>query len=267
MFSKRINVSKDVENVKISERNASGNEHVMQPKLYQALTQFGIPSADSIFLYPNFMLSFNRQHRIANWVIEYMVPDEIKMIKFKRFEDILFKSEVKIHKYFRLIGSDFKDSGYDRGHYAAVGNYTYNEEFMKNTFVYTNVAPQVGKGFNRGKWNELEKYVRATAMASEGLWVCTGPLFLPQYDADKKKQFIKYEVMGLKQVAVPTHFFKVILYKQNGSFIMEAFILPNEAIDKETPLNTFRVNPEVIERSSGLLFWRKLNRNDIKVIQ
>ena len=40
---------------------------------------------------------------------------------------------------------------------------------------------QVGAGFNRGIWNELEKYVRSIARKNRNTYVCTGPLYLPRY--------------------------------------------------------------------------------------
>jgi DNA/RNA endonuclease G (NUC1) len=35
---------------------------------------------------------------------------------------------------------------------------------MEETFFYTNVVPQVGKGFNRGIWKQLEALVRKLAI-------------------------------------------------------------------------------------------------------
>lgn len=39
---------------------------------------------------------------------------------------------------------------------------------------------QVGYGFNRGIWNNLEKYIRGMARRSTNVVVVTGPLFLPR---------------------------------------------------------------------------------------
>ena len=95
------------------------------------------------------------------------------------------------------------------GHLAASGNYRSNPDHIKETYVLSNIAPQVGKGFNRDKWNELEKYCRTKVHQVDQAWICTGPLFLPQRDHTSGKLFVKYEVIGRNHVSVPTHFFKI----------------------------------------------------------
>jgi endonuclease G len=39
----------------------------------------------------------------------------------------------------------------------------------------------VGKGFNQGVWNDLEKYTRALARKYMNVYVCSGPLYLPRF--------------------------------------------------------------------------------------
>jgi len=43
---------------------------------------------------------------------------------------------------------------------AAAANHRSTQLTMEQTFFLTNMTPQVGKGFNRDKWNDLEKHVR-----------------------------------------------------------------------------------------------------------
>lgn len=75
---------------------------------------------------------------------------------------------------------DYRGSGYDRGHLAAAGNHQLNQEICDQTFLLSNISPQVGKGFNRDAWNRLEKYVRKLTRVYKHLYVCTGPLYLPR---------------------------------------------------------------------------------------
>lgn len=82
--------------------------------------------------------------------------------------------------FFRATNKDYKHSGFDRGHLAAAGNHKASQELVKQTFVLSNIAPQVGKGFNRDAWNNLEKYVRKKAKKNKNVYVCSGPLFLPK---------------------------------------------------------------------------------------
>lgn len=97
-------------------------------------------------------------------------------------------------------------------------------------------------------------------------YVCTGPLYLPKKESDGKL-YVRYEVIGEKHVAVPTHFFKVIVGESSdGRLDMESFVMPNQVISDDTPLDSFRVPPESIERAAGLLFFDKINRKFLKAI-
>lgn len=45
---------------------------------------------------------------------------------------------------------------------------------MQSTFFFSNIAPQVGQGFNRDAWNQLEGYVRRLTKAYVHVHVCSG---------------------------------------------------------------------------------------------
>lgn len=188
---------------------------------------------------------------------------------------------------------DYKKSGYDRGHLAAAGNHQSNQHHCNETFHLTNMAPQVhesiflelhlcknsplipvltthtnqvGVGFNRNIWNSLEKYTRSLLKTSPNVYVCTGPLYLPRKEADGKR-YIKYEVIGPNSVSVPTHFFKIIVFETAANALaMEAYVLPNQAIDDSTPLKAFLVPPESIERHAGLLFFDRIAKEQLKLV-
>ena len=56
------------------------------------------------------------------------------------------------------------------------------------------------------------------------------------------KMYVRYEVIGASSVAVPTHFFKVIVAETaDQKYDMEAYVMPNEVINDSTPLNVFQV--------------------------
>ena len=45
------------------------------------------------------------------------------------------------------------------------------------------------------------------------------------------KLYVKYEVIGKNNVAVPTHFFKVLLIENNsGQYELLSFVLPNQTL-------------------------------------
>ncbi|XP_068246772.1 endonuclease G, mitochondrial-like [Palaemon carinicauda] len=168
-------------------------------------------------------------------------------------------SSCKLHR--SSENRDYKGSGFDRGHMAAAGNHRLSQEICHQTFLLSNMAPQVGRGFNRDKWNDLEQYCRKKVFDNANVYVCTGPLYIPRREEDGKL-YVKYQVLGQSHVAVPTHFFKVMVTETNsGELELESFLLPNVAIDDATPLSTFYVPAEVIERASGLLMFDRINRS------
>lgn len=228
----------------------------------QTISKHGYPSFDSIRSYPNFVISYDRRTRVANWVLEHVTRDHLNSDHYDR-SDINFFEDHSFHNYFRATNSDYKNSGYDRGHLAAAGNYRTSPDYLRNTYILSNIAPQVGRGFNRDKWCHLEKYCRSRVHKTKQAWICTGPLYLPQRDSTTGKLFVKYEVIGKNHISVPTHFFKVLLYELDGKFHMECFLMPNQPLPDERKVKDFRVDPEVIERAAGLIFFSHIPRKNI----
>ena len=98
------------------------------------------------------------------------------------------------------------------------------------------------------------------------MWVCTGPLYLPKTEADNK-HYVKYEVIGAQNVAVPTHFFKVILGENvNGTYDLFSYVLPNAFCPDEVPLDSYLAPIDSIERASGFLLFNGLLKTKIKSI-
>lgn len=132
---------------------------------------------------------------------------------------------------------------------------------MDDTFALTNMCPQVGSGFNRDYWAHFEDFCRRLTKQYPSVRVVTGPLYLPKKEADGKWR-VTYEVIGSPpNVAVPTHFYKVIFAEdgqQGGKVALGAFVLPNAVIANNKPLTDFEVPLSVVERASGLEFATKL---------
>merc|ERR1719147_634231 len=93
------------------------------------------------------------------------------------------------------------------------------------TFLLSNMAPQVGKGFNRDKWEHVERDVRKLTKLYRNVYVCTGPLYLPLLEQDGRR-YIKFQVIGDNNVSVPTHFFKVVVGELDDGFLeLESFVM------------------------------------------
>jgi endonuclease G len=163
---------------------------------------------------------------------------------------------------FRAKLKDYFRSGYDRGHQVPAADARFSQMAMDETFYLTNMCPQVGDGFNRDYWAHFEDFCRRLTKTYPSVRIVTGPLYLPRRDPTDGKWRVSYEVIGdPPNIAVPTHFYKVIFAedgKSGGSVSLGAFVLPNARIPNDKPLTDFEVPVEAVERASGLEFAEKL---------
>ncbi|CAF1569966.1 unnamed protein product [Adineta steineri] len=217
----------------------------------------------------NFAVSYDRRTRVPLWTIEHLTRETTTPGNNVDRGNSVFREDNYIHPFFRSTNQDYYGSGFDRGHLIPSADHRHSQESMNNTFFLSNIAPQVGKGFNRDKWAHLERYARALVKHyTGGLWILTGPLYLPRLDPVDNKLYVKYQVIGSNQVAVPTHFFKVIIGQRNdGQLDIYSYLMPNEPIDKAIALDEFLVAPEIIEQNAGFLITTdKVHKNQIRAI-
>ncbi|CCH43177.1 Mitochondrial nuclease [Wickerhamomyces ciferrii] len=215
---------------------------------------------------------YDRQKRNPYWVLEHITPESIKSNGQVDRKKSVFKEDEKIPDTFKAKLKDYFRSGYDRGHQAPAANAKFNQEAMDETFYLSNISPQVGEGFNRDYWAHLEFFCRDLTKVYNNVRIVTGPLYLPKRQPDGKWR-VSYEVIGNPpNVAVPTHFFKLIVAENpsknpnDDSLSVTAFVLPNEEISNSTPLKSFEVPVEALERSSGLTLLQNVPQNKKKFL-
>ncbi|PVZ97738.1 hypothetical protein BB558_006297 [Smittium angustum] len=210
--------------------SGKGNNSII-PDGKEAL-RFGFPGPiNDVGIRQSYAYSFNRMLRNPNWA-----------------------------NYFR--------SGFDRGHLAPAGNNKSSQTAMDETFYLTNISPQVGDGFNRHYWSYLEIFVRNLTKSFDDVYCITGPLYLPSQDPDTKKWYVKYQVIGNPpNVAVPTHFYKIVLTKNSNSpaHFIQGFVLPNDRVSDKINLENFIVPIEAIEKASGLEFFSSVDKDKNRV--
>lgn len=106
-------------------------------------------------------------------------------------------------------------------------------------------------------WAHFEDFCRRLTQKYESVRIFTGPLYLPRQYPDGKWR-VTYEVIGSPpSVAVPTHFFKVIVAEgkdgdEHGPVAVGAFVLPNQEISNSIALTEFKTPIEAVERYSLL---------------
>lgn len=100
--------------------------------------------------------------------------------------------------------SDYKGSGYSRGHMAPAGDMP-NATAMAQSFSLANMVPQ-DQRHNSGPWAKIEADTRAYVLRATGdVYVITGPVFSAQAPH-----------IGGDRVAVPSHLFKLVYDPGSG---------------------------------------------------
>ncbi|KAH6897212.1 hypothetical protein B0T10DRAFT_476318 [Thelonectria olida] len=205
--------------------------------------------------------SYDRRTRNPHWVVEHITPASLAQRDGDR-KHSNFAEDEAVPQKFRGLLKDYFRSGYDRGHQVPAADCKWSQQAMDDTFYLTNMCPQVGEGFNRDYWAHFEDFCRRLTQKYPSVRIVTGPLYLPKQDPVDKKWYVKYEVIGSPpNIAVPTHFYKVIFAEDGragGNVALGAFVLPNAKIDNKKPITDFEVPVEAVERASGLEFASKL---------
>ena len=206
--------------------------------------------------------SYDRRLKNPHWVVEHITPASLAQRGGDR-KNSAFLEDPSIPEKFQAKLKDYFRSGYDRGHQVPAADCKWSQKAMDETFYLSNMCPQVGEGFNRDYWAHFEDFCRRLTQKYPSVRIVTGPLYLPKRDPADNKWYVKYEVIGNPpNVAVPTHFYKVIFAEEQsapgGKVALGAFVLPNAVIPNEKPLSDFEVPLEAVERASGLEFANKL---------
>ena len=99
----------------------------------------------------------------------------------------------------RVSSSDYYRSGYQRGHMCPAADKVYSREAMRETFLLSNIAPQV-PALNMGAWKKTEETARMWAKKFGRVDVGIAAIFLPDDTV----------FIGRHRAAVPHLFMKVI---------------------------------------------------------
>jgi len=155
--------------------------------------------------------------------------------------------------------SDYRGSGYDRGHLASAADMARSRITMSESFLLTNIAPQI-PGFNRGIWKRLETEIRGWAVERGDINVCTGPVYLD----DDGDGVVEFDVIGRGQVAVPDAFFKIVVAREDSGVDVIAFVLRNTDYPSGIKLAGFIVSVDEVEALTGLDFLDRVD-DDVEV--
>ncbi len=146
--------------------------------------------------YDSFAILHSGESKTPVFVAQRMNRESIADADEKRTDK--FFADARLPRAERAELSDYKGSGFSRGHMAPAGDMP-NPTAMAQSFSLANMVPQNPRQ-NSGPWAKIERDTRHyVARASGDVFVITGPFFGPGSTS-----------VGTNQVGVPTHIFKLV---------------------------------------------------------
>lgn len=218
----------------------------------QEYSKFGVPGGTGeILCRKGYLLAHDPVLKTPIWVIEHLTTEKASGSLPRKDA---FKADPNLPKGQRAEMSDYKNSGYDKGHMAPSADMAWDEDAMAESFYLSNMVPQVGIGMNQGIWKDLEELVRNWAIKRGSVHIFTGPIYEGETIGD----------IGKNKVSVPTHLYKVVYDARKAEAI--SFIMPNSKIvssDMPKYIETIRK----IENKTGLDFLSELDKQVQDVIE
>lgn len=208
--------------------------------------------------FKGFNVMYSGVSKTPLWSAEHLYPARLSE-KIKREDS--FHEELQVSERHRALLSDYRGSGYDRGHMSPNGDMS-NKESQADSFSLANMVPQAPKN-NQQVWRELEEATRSiVTKQKQDVYVVTGPVF-----ADKKLKTIGQGVF------VPTAVYKAIYVPDKG--VIGAYYAPNNnslqvqvisvcKLEEMTGINIF---PQLNEDKKRNVYQLPLNASQVKANQ
>lgn len=204
-----------------------------------------LPGADQSFCYDGYAVGYSHNLKIPIWAAYRITNESANTVNVERSDD--FRINPDIPAQYRSDRSDYRGSGYDRGHMAPSGSIDYSRSANSETYFYSNMVPQ-RPGFNRdgfghaGVWGFLENEIRDWVRDRGEVYVVSGAIASGR------------ETIG-DGVAIPEAFYKVVIDLDSADSI--AFLLPHEDDLRDRATN-FIVSIDRIEEVSGLDLFQRI---------
>jgi endonuclease G len=191
-----------------------------------------------------FYTVYDNNLRVPIYSAEWLLPENLNGT-LNRIS--AFKPDPSVPLVYRTTISDYKLSGFDKGHIAPVEDMRKDSVAMLESFYFSNIAPQ-NSILNRGLWKAIENHTRDLSIRLKGVYVITGTVF---------SKTTPPVTIGKHKVGVPSHFYKVIIDKTHNEGI--AYLVPNTTPIKGVSYKKFAVAIKDVEAVSGINFTPSLN--------
>lgn len=205
----------------------------------QEYAKYGVPGkSGDLLCRKGFLLAHDPERKTPIWVVEHLTKVKVEGDISRSWS---FKADPDLERGRRAELSDYKNSGFDRGHVAPAADMEWDAQAMAESFYLSNMVPQNGP-MNRGGWKGLEESVRQWVLDRGELYIYTGSVYSPGGVPAN---------IGKNKVAVPTHLYKIVFDPTKVEAI--AFIMPNRDVDV-SEMGKYVVSVRDVEAHTGLDF-------------
>lgn len=212
-----------------------------------------------LLVQPQYDLSYNDTEGRPNWVSWRLVSENIGVVDRGNFQ-----ADPDLPESFtRVTPTDYRGSGYDRGHMCPSGDRTRNRDDNDATFYMSNMVPQAADN-NQKTWAALENDCRKLADAGNVLYIVCGPegkigtigrsatVSVPE-STWKVVMVVPRNAPNPSQVTAKTRVFAINVPNRNGPDIADGdwrkWRVPVRDIEKATGLNFFSRLPITLQNT------------------
>ncbi len=228
--------------------------------VYRDHLEMGVPtdgdaSDDFAVRRPQYALSYNPRHNVANWVSWNLNASHYGAAPRR---PVFSPDPALPPRFARVATSDYTGSGYSRGHMVRSEERTATARDNAATFLLTNVLPQTQE-LNGGPWLRLEEHLQRLAQVKgKEMFVMAGGTFPPGHAT----------LNGRGKVAVPATTWKIVVVLPGGRGARDvrtaadveviAVEMPNARAFPSPRWQRYRTTVDALERKTGYDFLAAL---------
>uniref|UniRef100_T1IHF9 DNA/RNA non-specific endonuclease domain-containing protein n=1 Tax=Strigamia maritima TaxID=126957 RepID=T1IHF9_STRMM len=228
------------------------------------LGRYGIPERDVLLDYSDFEISYDNLNKIPNWVAEHLTFDNLKQSEFSCYQqDAFVDKEERVHENYQSTAEDYNSANVafiTKGFLVNGKNHQHAERSFRQSSKLSNVVPLAQALAQNETWSDLEAFTRFLTSQYHDVYVFSGPIFAPKYCATSNTNFMEYKVIGDGRVAVPTHFFKIIIARSEENLkklSIGCYVIPNDSSVGNHQMNEYLVPLLELERKAGFKLFEE----------
>ncbi|MEJ6776795.1 MAG: DNA/RNA non-specific endonuclease [Crocinitomicaceae bacterium] len=198
---------------------------------------------DNIVKHDYYTLCYSEDHKQAEWVM-YALQSSTLNPSIGRTDN--FRPDPLVTEGNAQL-SDYRGSGFDRGHLAPAADMKYTGVSMSESFYMSNISPQT-PSFNRHAWRKIEAQFRNWGHEYGKIIIVTGPVLNGDYLGS----------IGSNRVTVPRYYYKVAIDPNNLQRNI-AILIENKSSSES--IKNFVVSIDSLEAFTEIDFFHKLENS------